>query len=147
YSSELSIPVSALVSARNMVYWETGAVADQLTGRGLPNVFRVGASSTTLGTDTGMFALQALAPLLSRTPSDLRVAIVNARDDYATAVAHAADRTLSAGGASIVARLSYPVSTPLFGSILHRIATVQPDVVVLASHIPDGIAFRQQMLA
>ena len=51
YSSELSIPVSAETSARGMVYWETGAVADQLTGRGLPNVFRVGASSTTLGTD------------------------------------------------------------------------------------------------
>ena len=147
YSSELSIPLSAMVSGRGMVYWETGAVADMLTGRGLPNVFRVGASSTTLGTDSGAFVLGSLAPLLGRTVPDLRVALVNARDDYATEVAQAADRVLSTGGADIVARLSYPPAAPVFGGVLARLAAAKPDVIVLASHIPDGIAFRQQMIA
>jgi branched-chain amino acid transport system substrate-binding protein len=147
YSSELSIPVSAMVSERGMVYWETGAVADRLTGRGLPNVFRAGASSTTLGTDSGTFALQALAPMLGRAPSALRVALVSADDNYATEVAAAAYRTLAAGGASVVAKLSYPVAAAVFGSVLHRLGTLKPDVIVLASHIPDGIAFRQQMLS
>jgi branched-chain amino acid transport system substrate-binding protein len=136
-----------MVSERGMVYWETGSVADRLTDRGLANVFRVGASSTTLGTDSGAFALGALAPLLGRTPSTLRVALVSARDDYATEVAQAADHTLMAGGASVVARLSYPVARPVFASVLHRLAAVHADVIVLASHIPDGIAFRQQMIS
>jgi branched-chain amino acid transport system substrate-binding protein len=147
YSSELSIPISSMVSAAGLVYWETGSVADRLTGRGLPNVFRVGASSTTLGTDSGSFAVEALAPMLGRTPSTLRVALVSADDDYATEVAGAADRTLTAAGADIVARLAYPVAAPIFGGVLQQLADVKPDVIVLASHIPDGIAFRQQMLA
>ena len=42
YSSQLSIPAAAAVSAAGMVYWETGAVADRVTGQGSPLVFRVG---------------------------------------------------------------------------------------------------------
>src|ERR1700737_1377080 len=42
YSSGLSMPVSAAAQARGLLYWEAGAVADQLTGGGYPLSFRVG---------------------------------------------------------------------------------------------------------
>ena len=57
YSSELSIPASQAASDAGLVYWEAGAVADQLTGRGLPLVFRVGASGANLGTNSAQFAV------------------------------------------------------------------------------------------
>src|SRR3979411_657328 len=56
FSSDLSIPTSARAQQDGMVYWESGAVADQLTGRGLPLVFRVGASGSNLGDTTAAFA-------------------------------------------------------------------------------------------
>jgi branched-chain amino acid transport system substrate-binding protein len=34
YSSQLSIPAAAAVARDGMVYWESGAVADQVTGQG-----------------------------------------------------------------------------------------------------------------
>ena len=46
YSSDLSIAASAAADRAGLVYWEAGAVADRLTGRGLPIVFRVGASGS-----------------------------------------------------------------------------------------------------
>ena len=49
YSSQLSIPAAAAVSAAGMVYWETGAVADRVTGQGSPLVFRVGVNGAELG--------------------------------------------------------------------------------------------------
>src|SRR5712692_8093558 len=49
YSSDLSMPVSYATATAGMVYWEAGAVADQVTGRGLPLVFRVGATGSNLG--------------------------------------------------------------------------------------------------
>ena len=49
YSSQLSIPAAAAVSADGMVYWETGAVADRVTGKGSPLVFRVGVDGAELG--------------------------------------------------------------------------------------------------
>jgi ABC-type branched-subunit amino acid transport system substrate-binding protein len=147
YSSDLSIPASAAASAAGLVYWEAGAVADRLTGRGLPLVFRVGASGTNLGTNSASFAVEQLAPRLGRTSAGLRVAIVNAQDDYATSVADAAARTVSAAGAPIVARLSYNLVVPGFADLMTALAAARPDVLILASHIPDGVAFRQAMLA
>ena len=147
YSSDLSVAASAAADADGLVYWEAGAVADRLTGRGLPLVFRVGASGTNLGTNSATFAVEQLAPRLGRTPAGLRVAIVNAQDDYATSVADAAARTVTAAGAPVVARLSYNLEVPRFADLMTTLAAVHPDILILASHIPDGVAFRQAMVA
>jgi branched-chain amino acid transport system substrate-binding protein len=147
YSSDLSIAASSAAASEGLLYWEAGAVADRLTGRGLPLVFRVGASGSTLGTQSSTFAAQALAPRLGKAPGQLSVAIVNADDDYASSVAAAADRTAAALGMPVVARLTYHVSLPIWDGIMASLTQSHPDVIILASHIPDGIAFRRAMLA
>jgi branched-chain amino acid transport system substrate-binding protein len=147
YSSDLSVPASTAADAAGMLYWETGAVADRLTGQGLPLVFRVGASGTNLGTNSASFAAQELAPRLGRAPSQLRLAIVSARDDYASSVAGAAASTASAAGVPIVARITYDLVLPGWPAVMRQLAAARPDVIILASHIPDGVAFRQAMIA
>jgi branched-chain amino acid transport system substrate-binding protein len=147
YSSDLSLPASEAASSEGLVYWEAGAVADRLTGQGLPLVFRVGASGTNLGTNSGSFAVGELAPRLGRSATRLRVAIVAAQDDYASSVADAAARTVSAAGAQVVSRIGYSPLAPQFGDLMPLIAAARPDVLILASHIPDGVAFRQAMVA
>ncbi len=146
YSSDLSIAGSTAANDAGLVYWEAGAVADQLTGRGLPLVFRVGASGSNLGTNSAAFAAQALAPRLGSAASDVRLAIVNAQDAYASSVADAADATAQRTGMPVVLRTSYSLSLPDWPSLMRRLAAARPDVIILASHIPDGVAFRQAML-
>jgi len=147
YSSDLSVPAAQAAAAEGLVYWEAGAVADRLTGEGLPLVFRVGASGTNLGTNSGSFAIAQLAPRLGRSAATLRVAIVAAQDDYATSVADAAARTVAAAGGQIVSRIGYSLLAPQFDALMPTIAASRPDVLILASHIPDGVAFRQAMVA
>jgi len=147
YASALSIPASQAASDAGLVYWEAGAVADQLTGRGLPLVFRVGASGTNLGSNSAAFAATELAPRLARTPSQLRVAIVAANDDYARSVADAAAATAGQMGTPVVARATYRLSLPDFPGVMIQLRDARPDVVILASHIPDGVAFRRAMIA
>jgi ABC-type branched-subunit amino acid transport system substrate-binding protein len=146
YSSDLSIPASQAASDAGLVYWEAGAVADRLTGRGLPLVFRVGASGTNLGSNSAAFAATQLAPRLAKIPAQLRVAIVAANDDYARSVADAAAATAEHEGTPIVARATYDLTVPDFPSVMSELRTARPDVVILASHIPDGVAFRRAML-
>jgi hypothetical protein len=146
YSSDLSVPASAAASAAGLLYWEAGAVADRLTGRGLPLVFRVGASGTNLGSNSASFAATQLAPRLGRPASQLRLAIVAARDDYASSVADAAARTAGVAGAPIVARITYDLVLPAWPAVMRQLAAARPDVIILASHIPDGVAFRQAMI-
>jgi branched-chain amino acid transport system substrate-binding protein len=146
YSSELSMAASAAAADAGLVYWEAGAVADQLTGRGLPLVFRVGASGSNLGTNSAAFAATQLASRLGKAPAQLRLAIVAVDDDYARSVADAAASTARSSGVPIVARLTYSLALPRWQNMMAELADAHPDVIVLASHIPDGIAFRQAML-
>ncbi len=98
YASDLSMAVSSAAASAGLVYWESGAVADQLTGRGLPLVFRVGADGARLGANSAAFASTVLAPMLGRTAATLRVTIVAATDDYARSVADAAQAGIASCG-------------------------------------------------
>ncbi|MES1239618.1 MAG: ABC transporter substrate-binding protein, partial [Chloroflexota bacterium] len=146
YSSDLSIAASEAASRAGLLYWEAGAVADRLTGRGLPMVFRVGASGANLGANSSNFAASELAARLGKRIGDLRVAIAVADDAYANAVADAAQSTADARGMPVVLRRAYSLTVPDFPAVMRDLEAARPDVIILASHIPDGIAFRQEMV-
>jgi branched-chain amino acid transport system substrate-binding protein len=146
YSSSLSMPVSADAQSRGLLYWEAGAVADQLTGRGYPLVFRVGATGSNLGIMSSRFAAQVLAPELNRSAWSLRMAIVHNLDAYPTAVATAAAGQAVHEGIQVVADVVYDAHAPDWTSVLAQVRAAQPDVLVLASYIADGVDFRRAML-
>jgi branched-chain amino acid transport system substrate-binding protein len=147
YSSDLSIEASEAADRAGLLYWEAGAVADRLTGRGLPLVFRVGASGSNLGSNSSAFAATELASRLGKAVSELRIGIAVADDEYANSVADAAEVTARERGMPVVVRRSYNLTLPDWPSVMADLAAARPDVLLLASHIPDGIAFRQAMLA
>lgn len=147
YSSELSIPAAAAVARRGIVYWETGAVADQLTGQGLPLVFRVGADGADLGSNSARFILGELGPRLHETPGQLHVYLVTADDAYAHSVAAAVRRAAVAGGAVISGESVYNPYAPSWSRVLSAIAAARPNILVLSSHIPDGVSFRRAFVA
>ncbi len=146
YSSELSITASEAADRAGMLYWEAGAVADRLTGRGLPMVFRVGASGANLGSNSATFAGTELASRLGKAPGELRIALAVADDEYANSVADAAEATALAQGAPVVLRRPYNLALPNWPAVMADLAAARPDVIILASHIPDGIEFRKAMV-
>jgi branched-chain amino acid transport system substrate-binding protein len=117
-----------------------------LTGRGLPLVFRVGASGSNLGSNSSAFAATELASRLGKAVSALRIGIAVADDEYARSVADAAEATARERGMPVVVRRAYNLTIPDWPSVMADLAAARPDVLILASHIPDGIAFRQAML-
>src|SRR2546430_13154763 len=123
---------SAAAADAGLVYWEAGGVADRLTGRGLPMVFRVGGRGTNLGSNSAAFAATQLAPRLGRQATTMRLAIVAADDDYATSVADAAARQAIASGVPIVLRATYNLTLPRWPKLMGRIAAARPDVIILA---------------
>ena len=147
YSSQLSIPAAAAVSAAGMVYWETGAVADRVTGQGSPLVFRVGVNGAELGSNSGKFMLQELVPRMGIPVDRLRVYFVTAGDDYGHSVADATRSALQAGGVHISGESVYNPYTPNWAPVMRALAAAKPDILVLSSHIQDGIAFRRAFLA
>jgi branched-chain amino acid transport system substrate-binding protein len=146
YSSSLSMPVSAAAQSRGLLYWEAGAVADQLTGRGFPLVFRIGATGGNLGTMSSHFAATVLAPRLNKSAWGLRMAIVHNLDGYPTSVAAAAAQQAGRDGIQVVANIAYDAHAPDWTAVLKQVRAGQPNVLVLASYIADGVDFRHAML-
>jgi len=147
YSSQLSIPAAAAVSAAGMVYWETGAVADRVTGQGSQLVFRVGVNGAELGANAGKFMLEELVPRMGIPVNRIRVYFVTADDDYGHSVADATRSALQAGGVAIEGESLYNPFTPDWAPVMQALKAAKPDILVLSSHIQDGIAFRRVYLA
>jgi branched-chain amino acid transport system substrate-binding protein len=147
YSSALSIPAAGAAQSAGLLYWEAGAVADQLTGEGHPLVFRVGATGHQLGAMSSTFAAQVIAPRLHRSPADLRLVIVHNRDAYPQDVAGAAAARAREEGITVAASVAYDAQRPDWARVLAQVRAARPDVLVLASYITDGVAFRRAMLA
>jgi branched-chain amino acid transport system substrate-binding protein len=146
YSSSLSMPVSAEAQSRGILYWEAGAVADQLTGRGYPFVFRVGATGQNLGTMASHFAATVLAPRLGTSAWSLRMVIVHNLDGYPTSVAAAVAQQAALEGIQVVANVVYDAHAPDWSSVLAQVRNAKPNILVLASYIADGVEFRRAML-
>ena len=147
YSSALSIPLAAAVARDGLVYWETGAVADQVTGRGLPLVFRVGADGGDLGGNSGRFIVTHVAPRLGRPVSKTAAFLVTVNDAYGHSVADAARASLEAGGVHVAGEAAYDPQAPQFTPVIAAVRAARPNVVVLSSHVNDGIAFRRAFVA
>jgi branched-chain amino acid transport system substrate-binding protein len=67
YGSTLAEAAAARADERHVVYWETGAVADQVTQQ-RQYVFRTVATGMTLGTTAVSFTDQVLAPAAALAP-------------------------------------------------------------------------------
>lgn len=147
YSSALSIPISEAAQADGLLYWEAGAVADQLTGSGHPLVFRVGATGGNLGTMSSHFAAGVIAGKLGAPASALRLAVVHNTDGYPTAVAAAAVAQAKREQMQVVADVVYDVHMPDWATVLESIRKADPDILMLSSYIDDGVRFRRAMLA
>jgi branched-chain amino acid transport system substrate-binding protein len=147
YSSQLSIPAAAAVANGGMVYWETGAVADQVTGQGSPLVFRVGANGADLGGNSGRFVTSQLLPQLGTSAAATTAFLVTADDAYAHSVADGARQVLAAGGVPVSGEAVYNPYAPDWGPVIAQLTAARPDVLLLSSHVPDGVAFRRAFLA
>jgi len=147
YSSQLSIPLAHATAAAGLVYWEAGAVADQVTGEGLRHVFRVGASGANLGHGSAVFATEQLAPRLHTAVADLHVTVVQEHDAYGDSVAAATISEASRRGAQVAPTILYDAYRPDWDRVLPSVAASKPDILVLASYVPDGVAFRREMLS
>ena len=109
-------------------------------------MFRVGVDGAELGSNSGQFIISQLVPKLGPV-SRIRVYFVTADDEYGHSVADATRSSLEAGGLNISGESVYNPYTPNWAPVMQALAAAKPDILVLSSHIQDGIAFRRAFLA
>ncbi len=138
YISAVSNSASDAAMRYNKIWWETNALAQDLTERGLPNYIRAGSNARAFATVSTQAVSELIAPALHRTPSTVTVWIEHEDSIYGSSIAAIQKQLLEQAGVKIVGMGSHSArGTDLTDSVL-RAKQAAPDVWLETGYVPDG---------
>ena len=144
YSSARAIAASQVSELAGVPYFELGAVADEVTGRGLTYLFRTNPTAANMGKDSIEMLANAIAPGLGKDPKDLKIGIIYEDSSYGTSVAGHQDTHAKAAGLNVVLKSGYPANTVDMSSLVLELREQGVDVVLQTSYQTDSVLFLQQ---
>ena len=144
YSSSRSIAASQVAELSGIPYFELGAVADDVTGRGLQYLFRTNPTAEDMGKMIVDMIVNEVAPGLGKEPSDLTVGIIHEDSSYGTSVAGHQEHYGAEAGLNIATVQGYPASTVDMSSLVLDLQSKNVDVVLQTSYQNDSVLFLQQ---
>ncbi|MGO8989017.1 MAG: ABC transporter substrate-binding protein [bacterium] len=144
FSSSISLAASAKADQYKVVYWELGAVGDQITERGLKHVFRTCPTGSDLGRDQLRFAVDVVAPKIGKTKSTIRIASIYEDSAYGTACAQGIRDSAKKIGVNLALDQSYNFKANDLSSLVMLLKATNPDVILESSYENDGILFFRQ---
>ena len=102
YISAVARAASEAALNDNKLYWDTNALAQELTDRGLPNYIRSGPSANIFAARSAEVITKLVAKALGKDPKDLKVWIEHEDSIYGTSIAKEQERILKAEGVQVV---------------------------------------------
>lgn len=138
YLSAVAQAASEAALNYNKLYWDTNALAANLTDRGLPNFVRSGPYSVSFADRSAEFVIDLVAKELGKQPSDLKVWIEHEESIYGTSIAEHQKEVLEKAGVKVVGVGAHNFKAiDLTDSVL-RARDAQPDVWLQTGYVPDG---------
>ena len=144
YSSSRSIAASQVAELSGIPYFELGAVADEVTSRGLEYLFRTNPTADTMGEMIIDMIVDEVAPGLGKEPGDLVVGVIHEDSAYGTSVAGHQEAYGKEAGLNIVSVQGYPTSTVDMSSLVLDLKDKGVDVVLQTSYQNDSVLFLNQ---
>lgn len=138
YISAVSNSASDTALRYSKIYWDTNALAGELTERGLPNFIRSGPYASSFAQISAEGTIDLIAPALKKSPKDIKVWIEHEESIYGTSIAQDQKKLLEKAGVKVVGVGSHSFkSIDLTDSIL-RAKGANPDVWIETGYVPDG---------
>jgi branched-chain amino acid transport system substrate-binding protein len=138
YISAVSNAASDAAMRYSKLYWDTNALASDLTERGLPNFVRSGPYAASFAEVSASATRELLAPALGKPVKGLKVWIESEDSIYGTSIAKQQKELLEKDGATVVGVGAHNFrANDLTDSVLRAKATA-PDVWINTGYVPDG---------
>ena len=133
-----SISNAASESALNFgkLYWETNALARDLTDRGLPNYARTGPSSNEFARRSVEGALELVATRLGKAPKDLKIWLEHEDSAYGTSIMKEQQRLFAEAGITVGVGSHSSKAIDVTDSIL-RAKNAAPDLWISTAYVVD----------
>jgi len=144
HASTLSLAATQVTDAAGIPYFELGAVADAVTGRGLRSVFRSAPPARAYG-EVAFDAIAAIADYAGLAPRLVRVAILREEGVLGSAIAAAQKDRAAELGIALVEELTYSMrATDLLGAV-QRLRDSGAEVVLHTGYQHDIVLFYRAM--
>lgn len=137
YISAVANAASEAALNYDKLYWDTNALAAELTERGLPNYIRSGPYAAAFAQGSVNLITDLVAKSLGKAPKDIKIWIEHEDSIYGTSIAKEQERLLKAAGVQIAGVGAHSFrSIDLTDSIL-RARNAAPDIWMTTGYIPD----------
>ena len=144
YVSAIAFAATEVAERARVFYWEVNSVADAITDRGFKYTFRPSIKGSNVGQVGVDFIKGELAPKLGIAPDKLRLVIVSEDSIFGSTAAKAIEQYAKGANMQVVESVSYNRASNDLSSVVLRARSARPDVVFIASYIPDGTLFLKQ---
>ncbi len=134
YISAVSNAASDAAQRYNKLYWETNAVAAELTERGLPNFIREGPNATNFADMSVRAVLELITPTLGKQPT---VWLEHEDSIYGKSIADLQKKLLEAKGIKVLGQGAHNFKAADLTDVVLRGKRANPDVWLLTGYVPD----------
>ena len=147
YGSGIAAAVSEVCERYKTLLWEQSGAADTLLENGYKWTFRTESMASLWGaTSVDYIVDQAdyVKEVLGKDITDLKVAIIHEDGSYGTGVGQGNYAAAEKAGMQIVAYEAYSSSTLDLSSVIMKLISAEPDVLLLTGYVNDGSLFLKQ---
>lgn len=137
YLSGISNTASETALRYGKLYWETNAVAANLTERKLANFARSGPMADQFAQVAGEGIQEVIPDVIGKPLSETSFCVTHEESIYGTSISEGVIEALEAQGAKISAKIAYPPTAPDLGNVVLRCQQSKPDVWVETGYVPD----------
>jgi len=137
YISAVSNAASDAAQRYNKLYWDTNALASDLTERGLPNFVRVGPNAQAFAEMSVRALVELIPPALGKQPRDVSVWIEHEDSIYGKSIADNQKKLLEAKGVKVLGQGAHNFRAADLTDTVLRAKRANPDVWLQTGYVPD----------
>ena len=137
YVSAISNSASEAALNNGKLFWETNALARDLTDRGLPNYARSGPDSDGFAQRSAEGVEKLVAPTLGKAPKDLKIWIEYEDSSFGTSISTEQQKLLKAAGFTEVGTGSHSARAVDLSDSILRAKNFAPDLWLSTAYVAD----------
>lgn len=119
------------------LYWETNAVAGDLTERGLDNFVRTGPMATQFAQVAGDAVEDVIPDNIGMELRSMTACVTHEESIYGTSISEAVVERLETLGVEVSSVIAYPSTAPDLGNVILRCRQDNPDVWIQTGYVAD----------
>ena len=145
YSSAHAVPLAEKVDKQKKFLWITTAISSKVfDGRNLQYTFRPQATGDQFGALSIAYVNEFARDKLKKDPKALRIALIHEDGAYGTDVANGSEAKAKELGLNIVLKEGYSINAPDLSSLVTKLRSQRPDVLLHTGYNPDIALFLRQ---